>query len=115
MVESIPEPHEIERIFWFQRIVGDVGDQRNVFARSQARDQVVKLKHEAHVMPSIVGQRVFVGAGQLLAAEEHGARTGYVESAQNIERGRFSATRGPEQDEQLAFVQRQLDTIQSTD
>ena len=40
------------------RRFGDVGDELYVLPRREARDQVVELKHEAHVLAAEHGERI---------------------------------------------------------
>jgi hypothetical protein len=67
VIEPIAEADEAQRFFRFERVLGDVGHERDIFARRQTRDQVVELKYEAHEAPPVARERVFVGCGELRA------------------------------------------------
>ena len=96
----------------FIGIAGDFGDQRHVLPRRQAGNQVVELKHEAHVVAAIARQRRVVEFGELLAAVEHRAAGGHVEPAQNIEQRALAAAGGAQQHDELAGVQVEVDAPQ---
>ena len=61
MVEPIGETHQGEHLVRRHRIGGDLGDQRHVLARGEARDQVVELEDEAHVIAAVAGELSVVG------------------------------------------------------
>ena len=86
-------------------IVGHFGHQFDVLLRSEARDQVVELEHEAR---RCGGGRRVVSASEAVArsssCEPRVAGGGLVEAAEDIEQRRLAGTRWSQQHDQLAFV-----------
>lgn len=68
MVESARQIDESKRLFRLHRVVGNLGDELHVFAHGEARDQIVKLEHEADMLAAIFGQLCFGGHSQLMIA-----------------------------------------------
>ena len=112
VIEPIAEADERERLARVERVVGDLGDQRDVLARGQAGDQVVELEDEADVAPPVARQLVLVGVGEVGAAIDDAAGGADVEAAQDVEQRRLAAARGAEQDDQLALEQIEVDAAQ---
>ena len=56
VVEPMVEADHPEGLLRRHRVLDDLGDERHVLARRQARDQVVELEHEADVRAAIFGQ-----------------------------------------------------------
>ena len=99
------EVHQTERVHRSHRIVGDFGDERDIFPRGQAGDQIVELEHEADVAPAVGGQLCLVGPGQVGVPVEHLAARRHVEPAENVEQRRLAGARRTQQNDELAFRQ----------
>ena len=115
VVESISESDEPERIAGIHGVIGDLGDQCDVLARGETGNQVVELEDEADVQTTVRRELVRIGAGEILAAIRDLTRRAYIQSAKDVEQRRLAATGCAEQDDQLAFGQRDVDTTQSRD
>ena len=74
VVEAVAQAHQRECLFGLERVIGDVGDQRDVLAGRQARNQVVELKDETNVR-----------VRELLRFEEDPPRARHVQATQNVE------------------------------
>ena len=94
---------------------GDLGDQGDVLAGGQAGDQVVELEDEADVLAAVARQGGVVGGGQVVVAVADGAAGGHVQAAEDVEQRRFAAAGRPEQDDELALVQVEVDAAQGVD
>ena len=53
-----------------------------------------------------------LGGRDVGAIEEHPSRARHVQPAEDIEQGRFTATRRPQKDHQLTFSEHEVDTAQ---
>ena len=93
-------------------MLGDLGDERHVLARRQARDQVVELEHEADVLAAIAGQLALVGADQVVVAEDDLAGGRRVEPAEDVEQRRLAAAGRAEQHDKFAFANVEIDRAQ---
>jgi hypothetical protein len=56
------------------------------------------------VIAPVLGQFAFAGGGQVVVAPECLAAGGRVQAAEDVEQGRFPAARGPQQHDELALV-----------
>ena len=86
------------------RIVGDLGDEGDVLARRQARDQIVELEDEADVLAPVLGQQPLAGADEIVVAEPCLAAGRRVQAAEDVEQCRLAAARRAEQDDELALT-----------
>src|SRR5690606_35943155 len=93
MIEAVLEPDERERLLWRNRIVRDLGDERDVLPRGEARHEVVELENEADVPAPIERELPLRRVREVLAAEQEPARRRAVEPAEDIEERRFAAAR----------------------
>ncbi len=66
MIEAIAEADQSQRVVRQHRRLRDLGHQRDVLARGEARNQVVELKHEADMLAAIAGQFRLAGPGELV-------------------------------------------------
>ena len=115
MVLARGQADQRDRLVHRHGMVGDVGHQRDVFRDRQAGDQVIELEHEADVAAPVGGQLGLARPAQVLLAEQHRARSGGIESAQDVEQGRLAAARGAQQDDELAAPDLQVDLAQGLD
>ena len=112
MREPLAEPDEAQRFVGGHRIVGHLGDEFDVLARGQARDEVVELEHEAHMMTAVVRQRGVISGAEVEVAETHAAAGRPVEPAQYVEQRRLAGAGRSEQHQEFARVDVQVDAAQ---
>ena len=74
----------------------------------EARNQIVELEDEAHVLPPVLGQLPFTGADQIVVAEPCLTAGRRVQAAEDVEKGRLAATGRAEQDDELTLVDLQV-------
>jgi hypothetical protein len=84
----------------------------DVLAHGQARNQVVELKHEPDVVAPVARQHRLLGVREIVVAPIRLARRRHVEAAQNVEERRLAAAGRPEQDDELAFADLEVDVAQ---
>src|SRR5690606_18722999 len=87
MMHTLTKTDKLQRLLWRHRVGCDLGDQRHVLERGQARNQVVELKHEADVLASILRQLRIVERSDVALEEEHLAARGCIEPAEDVEQG----------------------------
>ena len=92
--------------------VGDVGDELDVLARRQARNQVVELEDEADVLAAVLRERGVGRRREIEVLEAHPAGRRRVEAAEDVEQRGLAAARMAEQDEQLARDDVEIDAAQ---
>src|SRR5687767_12669679 len=102
-METLAEPDDLECRFRRHRVLRDLGDERGVLAGGEARNQVVELKHEAHVLASIARELGVVRRREIAVAIANAPRRRHVEPAENVEERRLAAPRGAEEHEELAL------------
>ena len=110
MIHAIVEFDERERFLRRHRVARDLGDQRDVLLRRQARDQVVELEDEADRVAAESGEFVLVGAGQVDPAIGERAGGRHIESAEDVEQRGFSAAGRAEQYNELTFIKLEVHT-----
>lgn len=115
MIESCAESHHVESIFWSHRVVGDLGDEADVFARGQAGDEVVELKNKTDGLAAILRELLFVGGGQVGVAVAQFARSGEIETAKLIEQGGLAGAGRAEEDDEFAGVEIEVDAVEGAD
>lgn len=71
--------------------------QRDVFENGQVRDKVEGLKHKSHRSAAEEDQFSFTTRRQVQAPDDDFPGVGTVDTADQVERGRFAATRRPDQ------------------
>src|SRR5205814_257555 len=87
----------------------DPQPELDVLPRRHVREEAVGLKDHAHVAP--VGRR----AGHVLAVDDDRAGVGPVEAGHEPQRGRLAAARRPEQREELALLELEVDRVERDD
>ena len=112
VIEPLGEAHPRQRLGRRHRLRGDVGHQRHVLACGERGDEVVELEHEADVLPPVARERGLVGVRQIVVLECDRARARRIEPAQDVEQRRLAAARGPEQDDELAGADVEVDAAQ---
>jgi hypothetical protein len=90
----------------------DVGYQRDVLARGEARHQVVKLEDEADTLAPEGRERPLVEGCQLEVVKVHLAGGRHVQPADDVEQRRLAAPRGPQEYRELAVEQLEVDAAQ---
>src|SRR5690606_4726985 len=106
------EPDDVERLLGRHRALGDLGHERDVLARRQARHEVIELEHEADVTPAVLRELALRRVRELLAAEEELSARRPVETAEYVEQRRFAAAGRSEQHDELALRQLEIDAAQ---
>ena len=106
------QAHELQGVFGRHRMFGDLGDQFHVLQRGKTRDQVVELEYEPHGFPSETGPFAFIRPGYFPFAVVDLSARWHIETAQDVEQGRLTATRCPQEDGQFTRVQVQIDPPQ---
>ena len=112
MVHAVLQADDGERLLRPHGIARDLGDQRHVLARGQARHQIVELEHEADMVAAVERQRAVVEAAELMVGEPDLAGGGAVEAADDVEEGRLARARRPEDDHELARRRLEIDAAQ---
>src|SRR5215831_9690454 len=96
-------------------MVRNLRDQKNIFEGSQAWNEVVELKNEAHVLASIVCKFLIVELRKLDVLEEQRAARRLIKTAHNIEQGRFAAAGWAKQHHNFAFRNIEVESGKRTD
>lgn len=79
------KPDQLERLLRTERMLGEIGDDRDVLARGQARHQVMELEHEADVIAPVRGARALARGREIAIAIEDVTRARDVEPAEQVE------------------------------
>jgi hypothetical protein len=106
------QPHQRQRLVRGHRVAGDLGHQLDVLLGGERGHEVVELEDEAEMVAPIAGELPVGHRGQLAVAEPCPPRAGPVEPAEDVEKRRLAAARGPEQHHDLARRQLQVDPAQ---
>jgi hypothetical protein len=85
MVEPMVEADHGERLLGRHRAFDDVGDERDVFARGQAGNEVVELKDEADVRAAVLGQFGLGGGGEIVILVNDLTRRRDIEPAEDVQ------------------------------
>ena len=93
MIHALGEADETERVFGRHGIGADLRDERDVFARGQARDQIVGLENEAD--PAIAKTRQFQRRKrrQISAIEPDFPRRRRIQPAQQMQQRALARAR----------------------
>ena len=81
----------------------------------QARNQIVELKHEADMLAPVARQFGVVGADKVMVAPARLAGGRRVEPAEDVEQRRLAGTGRPEQHDEFAFVDVEIDVPERVD
>src|ERR687898_1119099 len=68
VVQALVESDERERVFGAERPLDDLGDEGNVLASREARNEIVELEHEADVMPPVLRERTLFSRREIAVA-----------------------------------------------
>src|SRR5581483_5890940 len=112
MIEAGTQSDETERLFGRHRTGSNLGDQRDVLASGQTRNQIVELKYETDVIPSVPRQRALVRLREIMIPPDERARRGHVEPPEKVEQRALAGSGGAEQHDQFASMQRQVDALE---
>jgi hypothetical protein len=112
VVQALAEPYQPQRLLGRHRIGGELGDQRRVLERGEARDEVVELEYEADVLAPVARQAGVVEPRQLVVEEPGLAGRSGVEAAEDVEQRGLAAARRPEQHDQPAGIELQVEAAQ---
>src|SRR5215469_3945127 len=102
MVHAALESHEREGLIRAHRMIGDLGNHRDVFVRCQAWNEVIELKNESDMLPTVKRQATVVELGEVEIIEENGTAGCRVEPSHDVQERRLAASRGAQQDNYLA-------------
>jgi hypothetical protein len=95
MLQSFGQTEQAECICRVERTFGNFGDQTDIFQRGQARNQIIELKYESHMLAAETGKLLFNGAGKFVIEIVDLADGWHIESAENVEQRRFAAPDAP--------------------
>ena len=112
MVRAVGELDERERVLRRHRIARDLGDEGDILPRSEARDEVVELEHEADTVAAEARELGLVRAGEIAPAIRERAIGGHVEAAEIVEQRGLAASRCAEEDDEFAGVKIEVDAIE---
>jgi hypothetical protein len=115
VIETMIHVDELQGRLGGHGMAGDLGHEGHVLAGRQARDQIVKLEHESHVIAPVSGEQGIVVFHQIAAAVIDAPRGGNIEAAQNVQQRRFAAAGGAQQHDELAFIQVEIDAAERVD
>ena len=106
------QPDPVDGFVDRHRVLRDVGDERQVLAHRQARDQVVELEHETDMLAPIGGEFALAGSRQQMVGKAHFPGCWHIEPTQDVEQRRLAAARCAEQHHEFAAVDFQVDIAQ---
>jgi len=81
---------------------GELGQKRDIFMRSERRNKIVELEHEAHRFAAVCRAGVVVHTGQRCAEGLECSRRRRLQNADQVEQRRLSGARWPKQYDELA-------------
>jgi hypothetical protein len=82
MVRAGGEADQIERFIRTHGVARHFGNEADIFAGSEARDEVVKLENEADHIAAIGGDAFFIRATNIPIAIVQGAGGGFIEASE---------------------------------
>ena len=94
-------------------MVGDLRDERDVLTRGETRDQIIELEYEPDVLAAIRRERAIAGSHQVVVAKPDDAARWRVEAAEDVEKRRLAAAGRPENDDELALEEVEIDALES--
>ena len=115
MIEPPFESDQRQRLAWVERLVGDLVHQRHVLEHGQARNQIVELKHETDMLAPVARQFGVVGADKVMVAPACLATGRRIEPAEDVEQRRLARTGRPEQHDEFAFIDVEIDVPERVD
>src|SRR6185295_15941495 len=78
MIQSLREPHPVERLLRLHRIARNLGDQRDVLAHGEARNEIVELEHEADVIAPVARELGLTRFAEIVIAPGRRATRGRI-------------------------------------
>jgi hypothetical protein len=112
MVAPWAKPDAVQRLGRIHGVWGHIGDKLHILARRQRGDEIVELKHKAHMVAPVARQRPVAQTRQFQIAKPDAPGRNVIKPAQDIEKRGFARTRGAEQHRKLAGIQFQIDASQ---
>lgn len=94
---------------------GNFRHERHVLESSEAGNEIVELKDETHMLPPETGEARIVRLEQPMIAKAHVSGGGNIETSQDIEEGRFAASRRPQENNKFPDSQIELHGTKSFD
>ncbi len=108
MIHALGQPHQRQSVSRFHRPCRDLRDQSHVLSRGQAGNQVVELKHESHVITTIIGEAGIVRRREVVVEKTGDAGRGGVQAAHDVQQSRLAGARRTKQHHQLALEEVQI-------
>ena len=115
VIQPVGHANQVERVLGSKGMRCEVGDEGDVLARRQRWDEVVELEHEPHVVTPVSREARITSGGQLLVAVLHAATGRHIEAAKDVEQCGLAAPGGPQQNHELAGVERKVHPAQGLD
>ena len=112
MVHARFEPDQCQGLLRAHRPLGNLRDERHVLLRRKARDQIVELKHKAHVAPAIGRETAVIEPGQLQISEEQVPAGGVIEPSHDVQQRRLAAAGRAEQDHHFSSPNLEIEALQ---
>ncbi len=101
VIHARAKTDQFKRLLGGHRIGGDIGDQLHILARGQAGHQILELKHKAHVIAPVSGQRPPGQMRQFCLAKPDAPARRMIQTAQNVQKRRFPVAGRAQQNRQL--------------
>ena len=117
MVRPIGEPHVRQDLVgsWAGFPFGGINAELNILFGGEAGEDVETLKDEADEVPAVLEQLFSSCARHVDLADLDATVGGSVERADQVDQGRLAGTRGSEHDNELAFVDVEVDLVERGD
>src|SRR4030095_13095493 len=90
----------------------NVGHQRDILTRREARDEIIELKHEAHVLAAIARERAIIGGNKVVVAEVDFPTRWGVEPPKDVEERRLATSRRAKNHNELALEEIEVHTLE---
>jgi hypothetical protein len=112
MIEPLGQPDQGQRRARVERLIGDFVHQRDVFEYREARNQIVELEHEADMLAPVARQFRVVGINEIVVAPHRLTGCGRIEAAEDVQQRRFAGAGGPQQHDEFALIDVEVDVAQ---
>ena len=115
VMQPFLETHQSQTFSRIERMFRDLCDERRVFQRREAWNQIVKLEYKAHVLAAITCQFRRAGLREVVIQIPDLAGGGNIEAAEDIEQGGLTAPRWSEQDHKFTRKEVEIHAAQRMD
>jgi len=106
------EAHHIQRLGRRYGIAAKLGCDFHILQRRQVGNQIVKLKHKAHIMAAIAGHFKAGHMGNIPAVKENLALGNGIHAPKHIQKGGFSRAGGAQQHHKLSLFHLKRHSVQ---